>query len=63
MKSIYLAALGYYNVHGVDRSGDVSGLNKILKKIFGIKKNNFHITNGKEIPFPNYYFHFMYLLK
>ena len=37
MKSIYLAALGYYNVHGVDRSGDVSALNKILK-MFGIKK-------------------------
>ena len=59
MKSIYLAAIGYYNVHGVDRSGDVSALNKILKKMCGIKKNNFYITNGKEIPFPDNYFNFI----
>lgn len=59
MKSIYLAALGYYNIHGVNRNGDVSPLNKILKKIFGIKTKNFFITNGREIPFPSSYFNFI----
>ena len=34
MKSMYLAAIGYHNVHGVDRSGDADILNKILKKFW-----------------------------
>ena len=59
IKSMYLAALGYYNVHGVDHSGDFNPLNKILKKIFGIKTINFYKTNGKEIPFPDSYFDFI----
>ena len=59
MKSIYLAAIGYYNVHGVDRSGDVSALNKILKKMFGIKKKTFIKLMVKNIPFPDNYFNFI----
>ena len=57
MKSMYLAALGYYNVHGVDRSGDVNPLNKILKKCLALKQK-FYTTNGKNT-FPSNYFNFI----
>lgn len=59
MTAIYLAALGYTRVHGVNVNFDVNYLNKILKDKFKINQNKFFKTDGKKVPFKNEYFDFI----
>lgn len=59
MTAIYLAALGFTKVHGVNVNFDVDFLNKILKDKFNINQNKFFMTNGKKVPFKNEYFDFI----
>ena len=59
MTVIYLAALGYTKVHGINVNFDVAYLNKILKDKFNINKKKFFTTDGKKVPFKDEYFDFI----
>ena len=59
MTVVYLAALGYTKVHGVNVNFEVDYLNKILKEKFQIKQNNFFMTEGKKVPFKDKSFDFI----
>ncbi len=58
LKAMYLAALGYKNVYGVD-VGEVNYINILLKKIFNINEQRFLKTDGKRVPFKNSKFDFI----
>lgn len=49
--SIYLLALGYRGIHGVDLGGDSPVLNTLLSEVFGIDEPRFHVYDGKVLPF------------
>jgi len=49
---LYLAALGYQNVHGVNLYGiDIDGLNRILSEMLGIREPRFRVYDGKHLPY------------
>ena len=49
--SLYLLALGYSGVHGVNVNGEVENLNKIFEILDYKQKKRFFRTNGRELPF------------
>ena len=56
LKSLYLAALGYTNIHGVNVNFDIEYVNIIMKEKFKSSKKTFLTTDGKKVPFPDKYF-------
>jgi len=50
---LYLLALGYRGIHGVDIETDCSGWNKLLREIFGISEPRFFSYDGAKLPFPD----------
>ena len=50
---IYLAALGYTEIYGVDINLDFTPQNRIMSEIFGIKENRFFSYNGSSIGIPD----------
>lgn len=49
---LYLAALGYDNVHGVNISGNnIGGLNRILSEMLDIREDRFRVYDGKNLPY------------
>ncbi len=59
LKVVYLAALGYTNIHGVNVNDDVDHINKILLNNFKINKKKFYTTDGKKVPFKDKFFDFI----
>lgn len=53
MKTLYVAAIGYSNVYGVNVNDDVEWLNDVLKQAFGFDDKHFRQTDGKKLPFPD----------
>lgn len=53
LKSIYLLALGYNNIYGINVNDEVSHLNEILLKVKKKSKPSFFKTNGTKLPFSN----------
>ena len=49
--SLYLVALGYSGVHGVNVNDEVENLNKIFEMLNHKQKQRFFRTNGRELPF------------
>lgn len=60
LKGLYLNALGYTHVYGVTVGSEVEHLNRILKDICGIHETRFITTDGRELPFPDAFFDFIY---
>ena len=56
LKSLYLAVLGYKNIHGVNVNFDIEYVNIILKDKFKSTQKRFFTTDGKKVPFPDKYF-------
>ena len=59
LKALYIAALGYPNVYGVNVNANIEHLNNILREIFGITEPRFVTTDGRELPFPDGTFDFI----
>lgn len=59
LKAIYLAAIGYKNVYGVNVNFDVFFINKILKTKFRVSEIRFFKTKGKGVPFKKNFFDFI----
>ena len=53
---IFLEAIGYKNVYGVNVNFDVFFINKILKTKFRVSEVRFFKTEGKNVPFKNNFF-------
>ena len=51
LKSVYLLALGYKNIYGVNVHDEVEQLNKIILKTSDIEERRFFKTDGSKIPF------------
>ncbi|MDA9708599.1 class I SAM-dependent methyltransferase [Alphaproteobacteria bacterium] len=56
LKVIYLAVLGYENIHGVNVNFDIDYVNIIMKDKFKSTKQRFFSTDGKKVPFPDKHF-------
>ncbi len=59
LKSLYLAVLGYSNIHGVNVNFNTDYVNVIMKDKFKSRKKRFFTTDGKKVPFPDKYFDFI----
>lgn len=51
--TLYLLALGYEGIHGVDVGGNCESLNRLLTEECSITDKRFHIYNGVKLPFGN----------
>ena len=59
VKAMYLAAIGYTNIYGINKERDFEFQNEILKKIFKIDEKRFISTDGKDVPFQDEMFDFI----
>ena len=59
LKTLYLAVLGYENIHGVNVNFNTDHINVIMKDKFKSTKKRFFTTDGKKVPFPDKYFDFI----
>lgn len=50
---LYLLALGYEGIHGVDMGGGCEGWNRLLKEVLGIAEPRFRIYDGRQLPLAN----------
>jgi SAM-dependent methyltransferase len=53
VKLLYLFALGYTQIYGVDIRADVTGWNRFLQNQFGISEPRFLRYDGKHVPLPD----------
>ena len=58
--SLYLIAIGYDGVHGVNVNDEVESLNKICKTLGHNQQKKFFRINGRELPFLDDTFHFIF---
>lgn len=50
---LYLLALGYRGIHGVDVGGNCQTWNRLLQERFGISERRFSVYDGRRLPLPN----------
>jgi 2-polyprenyl-3-methyl-5-hydroxy-6-metoxy-1,4-benzoquinol methylase len=58
--SLYLAAIGYSGVHGVNVNNEVENLNKIFETLGYKQQKKFFRINGRELPFSDDTFDFIF---
>ena len=59
LKAMYLVALGYKNIYGINVNFDVIPINQILKKKYQLSEQRFFKTDGKKVPFKSNFFDFI----
>ncbi len=53
LSALYLLALGYEGVHGIDVGGDCEDWNRLMREQFGIETKRFFLYDGRRIPLPD----------
>ena len=57
---MYLAAIGYQTIYGVDVGGDLEGVDRALRAITGLSEAHLFLYDGSNLPFPECKFDFIF---